>query len=163
MVAGEFHDSPLENVGIENSDGVRGCGSRGTREGCGEPEKRVSVASCAIRGLRGELVADHLARFGDAKTREPEQRMPRDEQSDEFVEKIFCEVAATHVRELVGEGGGEVFVREIGENRWREKDDAAADADGGGAGDRGGRGELRVVHSEDASAALPDEEWFAGE
>src|SRR6185437_741090 len=95
----------------------------------------MRVAGGAVRGVRSDLVADHLARFGDAEAREPEQRMPGDGKSDEFVEEIFCEVAAAHVRELVCERGGEVFVWKICEQRWWEKNDTAANADGGRAGD----------------------------
>ena len=89
--------------------------------------------------------------------------MPGDGQSDEFVEKIFCKVATAHVRELMGQSGGEVFVREICEQRWREDNDAVTNPDGGRAGDGGACGELCVVNAEDASAALPAGEGLAGE
>jgi hypothetical protein len=73
----------------------------------------MGVSRGSVGGFSGEFVADHLARFGDAKTGEPEQRMLGDRESDEFVEEIFCEVAAAHVREFVGKLGVEVFVGEI--------------------------------------------------
>ena len=105
----EVHNSPFKVVGIEDPDGVKDWVLAGRAEFRSQAKERTGVLLFAGDGLGSERIAKKLAAFRHAGAREPERGMVGDGQRDEFVKEVLGEVAATHVGELVGECGVQIF------------------------------------------------------
>jgi len=155
VVAGQVHNSPLKVVGIEDADGVVGGRPRGVGEERGHAEQGVGVVLLSVDGSGGEVVAEDLAGLCEAGARDPKDGVVGDGEDEELVEEVASEVAALHVGELVGEGGGEVFLRERLGPAGGEQDCSAEDANGDRAGDVWVCGEVGVGYGEALGASLP--------